>query len=344
MRGIITFNAGSSSLKYALFSATLEPLRRGQVEGFGPEAVEAALGAMATAGIEISKCSAVVHRIVHGGMHHVRPVLVNDVVEKDLENLRRLAPLHMPFGLGALRRLRAAAPQVPHVACFDTAFHANRGDLSKRLPLPREFHDRGYQRYGFHGLSYEHIVRSLPEQTGQPLPRRLLAAHLGNGSSMCAIRNGQSVETTMGFSTADGLIMGTRTGAIDPGALIALMREQAFSADDMEDLIYRRSGLLGLSGISSDMRHLLAGAEPQASDAVDHYCYQAARHAASLAAAMGGADAIVFTGGIGENAEAVRAKIVGQLTFLGLTGANTFVVKADEELTMARHARALTAH
>ena len=251
--------------------------------------------------------------------------------------MRKLAPLHLPYGLGAMAALRKLAPDVPHIACFDTAFHAGRDDLHTRLPLPRAYHERGYRRYGFHGLNYEHVVRELPSQTSRPLPRRLLVAHLGNGSSMCAILDGKSVETTMGFSTADGLLMGTRTGAIDPGVLIALMRDEGLDAEGLEDLLYRRSGLLGISGLSSDMRELLASPSAEAADAVNAYCYQAARYAGSLAVAIGGIDAIVFTGGIGENAEPVRRKILAQLSFLGLSANDVHVVKANEELTIVRH-------
>jgi acetate kinase len=335
MRPIVTFNAGSSSLKFAAFDLSLAAIFRSQVDGSGTEAVGAALGRLKEAGIDVSTCSGVGHRIVHGGTRYRKPVPVDDQVQHDLEALRKLAPLHLPFGLGALRTLREIAPRVPHVACFDTAFHASRSDLSKRFPLPREFHERGYQRYGFHGLNYEHIVRALPEQTGKPLPRRLLAAHLGNGSSLCAILDGRSIETTMSFSTADGLVMGTRTGSIDPGVLIALMRDDGFTVDELESLLYRRSGLLGLSGFSSDMRELLASAKAEAKEAVAHYCHQAARHAASLAVSMGGLDAIVFSGGIGENAAEVRDAIVRQLRFLDVK--DVHIAKADEELTIARH-------
>ena len=206
----------------------------------------------------LQHCGGVGHRIVHGGTRYTAPVRVDQNIQDDLEALRKLAPLHLPYGLGALAALRKLAPDVPHIACFDTAFHAGRDDLHTRLPLPRAYHERGYRRYGFHGLNYEHVVRELPRQTGRPLPQRLLVAHLGNGSSMCAILDGRSVETTMGFSTADGLLMGTRTGAIDPGVLIALMRDEGLEAEGLEDLLYRRSGLLGISGLSSDMRELLA--------------------------------------------------------------------------------------
>ena len=230
----------------------------GQVPGYGPESLQAALVQIESKGILLQHCGGIGHRIVHGGTRYTAPVRVDQTIQDDLESLRKLAPLHLPYGLGAMAALRKLAPDVPHIACFDTAFHAGRDDLHTRLPLPRAYHERGYRRYGFHGLNYEHVVRELPLQTGKPLPRRLLVAHLGNGSSMCAILDGKSVETTMGFSTADGLLMGTRTGAIDPGVLIALMRDEDLEAEGLEDLLYRRSGLLGISGLSSDMRELLA--------------------------------------------------------------------------------------
>jgi acetate kinase len=333
---IFTINAGSSTLKYAAFDRSLMPLLRGQIEGAGNEAVTQALEAIEGAGVRLASAHGIGHRIVHGGARYIVPTIVDDVVLGDLDELRRLAPLHLPYGLGALRQLRTAAPKAVHVACFDTAFHAGRSTLSTRLPLPRRYHERGYQRYGFHGLSYEHVVRSL-----DPLPRRLIAAHLGSGSSMCAILDGKSAETTMGYSTADGLVMGTRTGAIDPGVLIALMRDEGLGPDALEDLLYRQSGLLGVSAQSADMRELLASSKPDAAEAVELYCYHAARHAASLAASMGGVDAIAFTGGIGENAALVRQKIMERLQFLDIAANRVHVIKADEELTIARHVRSL---
>jgi len=237
--------------------------------------------------------------------------------------------------------MRRVAPEVPNIACFDTAFHATQPELATRLPLPRSYFDKGYRRYGFHGLNYQHVVEALPHVSGKPLPRRLLAAHLGSGASMCAIHDGKSVATTMGFSTADGLVMGTRTGSIDPGVLVALMRDEHMDLDQLEDLLYRRSGLLGLSGISADMRVLLASDRTEASEAVDYYCYSAARHAASLVPALGGVDAMVFTGGVGENAGAVRARIMSHLKWLGIGPENVYVVPANEEQTIARGVKEL---
>ncbi|MFO1133225.1 MAG: acetate/propionate family kinase [Hyphomicrobiales bacterium] len=359
---ILVLNAGSSSLKFAVFDGGLKLLLKGQVSGIGSkprleidghpsrevphvttpsEGLLVAAEWLAANGHEPVEFNGIGHRIVHGGTQYVTPVVVNDEVQRDLDALRALAPLHLPFGLSVLREMRRVAPEVPNIACFDTAFHATQPELATRLPLPRSYFDKGYRRYGFHGLNYQHVVEALPHVSGKPLPRRLLAAHLGSGASMCAIFDGKSVATTMGFSTADGLVMGTRTGSIDPGVLVALMRDEHMSLEQLEDLLYRRSGLLGLSGISPDMRVLLASDRIEAAEAVDYYCYSAARHAASLVPAMDGADAMVFTGGVGENAGAIRARIMGHLKWLGIPPEHVYVVPANEELTIARGAREL---
>lgn len=358
---IFVLNAGSSSLKFAVFEK-LEPVLKGQVSGIGattrfeaagveahalpeianlPDAQNFVANWLARKGFEATNFAGIGHRIVHGGTKYVAPVRVDDRIQAELEEMRALAPLHQPFGLGVLRQMRRIAPGVPQIACFDTAFHATQPELATRLPLPREYHARGYRRYGFHGLNYEHVVAALPKITGKPLPRHLIAAHLGNGASMCAILDGRGIATTMGYSTADGLIMGTRTGAIDPGVLIALMRDDHLDAAGLEDLLYRRSGLLGLSGVSSDMRELLASDRPEAREAVEHYCYSAARHAGSLATALGGLDAVAFTGGIGENAAPVRSRILAHLSWLNIAESRVFVVPANEELAIARHVAAL---
>jgi acetate kinase len=359
---ILVLNAGSSSLKFAVYGPGLTLLVKGQVSGIGSkprlevegqavrevpdvttptEALLVAAEWLSDQGHEPALFDGIGHRIVHGGTRYVAPVAVDDAIQHDLEQLRALAPLHLPFGMGVLREMRRVAPEVPNIACFDTAFHATQPELETRLPIPRDYFDRGYRRYGFHGLNYQHVVEALPRLTGQPLPRRLLAAHLGSGASMCAILDGRSVATTMGFSTADGLVMGTRTGSIDPGVLVALMRDDHLSLDQLEDLLYRRSGLLGLSGISPDMRVLLASDRPEAREAVDYYCYSAARHAASLVPALGGLDAIVFTGGVGENAAPVRAKILAHLSWLKVPASHVHIVPADEERTIARNVTSL---
>lgn len=361
----LVLNAGSSSLKFAVYRDDLHLVVKGQVSGIGstprleaggrivrevPEVVTPSDGLLVAAewlsdnGHEPDRLNGIGHRIVHGGTAYVTPTLVNDAVQDDLEKLRSLAPLHLPFGLGVLKEMRRVAPEVPNIACFDTAFHATQPELTTRLPLPRAFFDKGYRRYGFHGLNYEHVVNALPRISGKPLPRRLLAAHLGSGASMCAILDGKSVDTTMGFSTADGLVMGTRTGSIDPGVLVALMRDEHYSVDALEDLLYRKSGLLGLSGLSPDMRVLLASDRPEAVEAIDYYCYSAARHAASLIPALGGLDAIAFTGGVGENAGPVRARILSHLGWLGVSADHVLIVPANEELTIARHVIDLAGH
>ena len=275
---ILVLNAGSSSLKFAVFNADDLSLHlRGQVEGIGTapvlrsgdvavpfskslsmgEGLATVLEWLEDRDIVPSNLAAFGHRIVHGGSQFVSPIVVNDKTLVVLEKLRSLAPLHLPFGLSILRDSKSMRPHLPHVACFDTAFHATQAELVTRLPLPRQYFDKGYKRYGFHGLNYEHVVHELPHTTAKPLPARLLIAHLGSGASMCAVHKGKSVATTMGFSTADGLMMGTRTGSIDPGAIIAMMRDEKLSISALEDLLYRKSGLLGMSGISSDMRVLL---------------------------------------------------------------------------------------
>jgi acetate kinase len=353
----LVLNAGSSSLKFSVFEANgLLETERGQISGIGTTPVfETSAGHrelhkdtayldgltllfawLNEQAIPTSSLLAVGHRIVHGGTKFVAPMIVTDETQAELEKLRALAPLHLPFGLGVLREARVQFPNIKHIACFDTAFHATQPQLATMLPLPRSYYDKGYRRYGFHGLNYQHVVDALPKQTGKPLPRRLLAAHLGSGASMCAILEGRSVGTTMGFSTADGLVMGTRTGSIDPGVLVALLRDEHLSIPQLEDLLYRKSGLLGLSGISSDMRVLLASDKPEAKEAVDYYCFSAAKHAGSLITNLGGLDAVVFTGGVGEHAEPIRKQIMSHLHWLGLPADCVHVVAANEELTIAR--------
>jgi acetate kinase len=354
---ILVLNAGSSSLKFAAFDVSnLTEKVRGQVSGIGTapklevmgtsmslaadtgfvKALALSLDWLDEQGLNPTSLAGIGHRIVHGGTRYVLPTRVDDATVLELEKLRALAPLHLPFGLSVLRSTRSLRPHLPHIACFDTAFHATQTELATRLPLPRHYFDKGYRRYGFHGLNYEHVVDNL---RGTLLPRRMIAAHLGSGASMCAIIDGKSVATTMGFSTADGLVMGTRTGSIDPGVLVALLRDEKLSLEQLEDLLYRKSGLLGLSGISPDMRVLIASDQPEAREAIDYYCYSAAKHAASLVVAMNGIDAIVFTGGVGENAAVVREKIMSHLAWLNI--ASVQVVAANEERTIARHVASL---
>lgn len=347
---VLILNAGSSSLKAGLFSvdptrpAAIEPLLRLAVANLdhaprltvrnasgarlceraagevAPGSYESALDAMlveaANSSLQPSEIAAAGHRVVHGGATFSAPICVTPLVIDELERLIPLAPHHQPANVAGIRAIARLLPGVPQVAVFDTAFHATQPDIATRLPLPRDYFGRGYRRYGFHGISYQTIVENFAAATGSELPERLIVAHLGNGASMCAIKKGSSIATTMGYSTLDGLMMGTRSGTIDPGALIALMREDGLDADALEHLLYDRSGLFGISGLSSDMRTLIQSPEPAAAEAVALYCYSAARHAGSLMAALGGCDGIVFTGGIGENAPAVRAGIIAHLSWM----------------------------
>lgn len=338
---ILVLNAGSSTLKFAVFEQgeTLTLSFKDQVQGAGPAALEALLDRLAREGISPVRLAGVGHRIVHGGTDFSTPVIVDDAIEARLNALRPLAPLHQPYGLDALRLMRETAPKVPQVACFDTAFHRTQPEVAQRFPLPAAYFERGYRRYGFHGLNYEHVVQALPKQTGAPLPPRLLVAHLGNGASLCAIKDGQSVATSMGYSTLDGLVMGTRPGSLDPGVVLAIMKDDRLTPEEMEEILYRRSGLLGLSGLTSDMRSLLENPAPEARKAIAAYCYWAARQGASLIAAMGGIDAMVFTGGIGENAEPIRRGVVHHFGWINAFPVH--IVLANEELVIGRHTTGL---
>lgn len=377
---ILVLNAGSSSLKFGVFETAEEPalLLRGQIAGIGRRAAFRAetrdgetldtppIGTLRTHADALpllldwlvgqaGPLAAAGHRVVHGGTGFAEPVLVTPAILERLAALGPLAPHHQPHNVAAIRALADAAPDLAQVACFDTAFHSTQPPEARRFPLPREFAERGLVRYGFHGLSYESVVHRLASRGG--LPKRLIVAHLGNGASLCAIRDGRSVATTMGFSTLDGLVMATRSGSIDPGLILHLMRE-GMDLGTIEGLLYDRSGLLGLSGISADMKTLLASPEPGAAQAVSHYCYQARRHIGSLAAALEGVDALVFTGGIGENAAPVRAMICDGLGWLGVRldaeanaahapaisrpgSAVVRIVPTEEERTIARHTQRL---
>ncbi len=354
---ILVLNAGSSSLKFAVYEpeGLVEKLR-GQVSGIGTtprlecggtkqplptgisyrEGLAILLDWLKEQGIGAGVITGVGHRVVHGGSAFTTPTVIDEQVLATLDSLRSLAPLHLPFGIGVLRDMRALLPHVPQVACFDTAFHATQPELATRLPLPRAYRDKGYRRYGFHGLNYEHIVAHLPVQTGQPLPHRMIAAHLGSGSSCVRSRTGKASGTTMGFSTADGLVMGTRTGSIDPGVLVALMRDEKLTLDQLEDLLYRKSGLLGLSGISGDMRELLAS--PKRKAARPWNTTAIPQHATPLPWCRRWAVSTpsVFSGGVGENAEPIRTRIMSHLSWLGVPKDKVHVVPANEELTMAR--------
>jgi acetate kinase len=384
--GILVTNSGSSSLKFALFDAggAGHPLvlhgqigglgQRTQIDLFGEDgaavavtqpscaldhdaAVDWLLGLLAQhAEIELAAAG---HRVVHGGSRHTQPVAIDDEVLTYLESLCPLAPLHQPHNLAAIEALRRLCPTLPQVACFDTAFHATQPAVARTFALPRALSESGILRYGFHGLSYEYIARVLPAHLGPRADGAVIVAHLGNGASLCAMRRRRSVASTMGFSALDGLMMGTRSGSIDPGVVMYLMDHLGMDVRAVEDLLYRRSGLLGVSGESSDMRALLASASAHAAEAIELFCYRAIREIGSLAAALDGLDALVFTGGIGEHAAPVRARIVAGLGWLGAAldraaneGGGTHidatasrvalcVIPTDEERMIATHTTAV---
>jgi acetate kinase len=351
---LLVLNAGSSSIKFALYGLPLtgRALIEGQIAGIGrspkftvggkeravpasmPDhaaAIECLLGWLEGEG-HGRKLAGVGHRVVHGGVNFTRPVRLDAEAIGALAALSPLAPHHQPHNIAAIRAVAARMPKLPQVACFDTAFHATLPEEARRLALPAEFHERGLRRYGFHGVSYESIVGQLPALAGR-LPARLVIAHLGNGASLCAVREGRSIATTMGFSTLDGLVMGTRSGSIDPGVILHLLREGQGLAD-IEDLLYNRAGLLGLSGISADMKILLESNAPAAKAAIELYCYRITRELGSLAAALGGLDGLVFTGGVGENAAVIRAKVCRAAGWLGIALDETANFAGGPQLTL----------
>lgn len=302
---------------------------------------------------------AVGHRVVHGGPAFVQPVRMNREVLADLERLVPLAPLHQPHNLKPIELLLERRPDLPQVACFDTAFHSTNPDLAQRFAIPGELHDAGVRRYGFHGLSYEYIASVLPSHDAQAAAGKTVVCHLGNGASMCVLDAGKSIASTMGFTTLDGLPMGTRCGALDPGVLLYLMDERGMDARAIESLLYLQSGLLGVSGISSDMRKLADSSEPGASLAIDLFVYGIRRELGSLAAAVGGLDALVFTAGIGENSAVIRERVCRDAHWLGVecdaaanaqrgpristpgSRVSAWVIPTNEELMIARHTRRL---
>jgi acetate kinase len=380
---IAVLNAGSSSIKFAVYEAGAEGalLFRGQVENLGLEphlrasdaagAVVAertwpsggldhrsATGEILKLGRELLAGRPVLafgHRVVHGGLEFAAPTRVDDTVMAKLRHLVPLAPLHQPHNLAPIAAIAEAVPELPQIACFDTAFHRNQPPPAQEFGLPRELTAAGVRRYGFHGLSYDYIVTRLGETEPTLARARLIVAHLGNGASLCAIRDGRSVASTMGFTAVDGLMMGTRTGALDPGVLLYLMQERGMDAKAIEDLLYRRSGLLGVSGLSSDMRTLRRSPAPEAAEAIALFVYRIVREAGSLAAALGGVDAVIFTAGIGENDAATRADVAKGCRWLGLeldAGRNArgdrcisasgsrvsaWVMPTDEERMIARY-------
>jgi acetate kinase len=345
---LLTLNAGSSSIKYALFERDGSAARfGGQIDGIGigvghGSAVatyatheQALAEILARLGEHDARVDAIGHRIVHGGMHFVRPVRIDDAVLTQIAALADLAPLHQPHNVAGVRAALRAFPGVPQVACFDTAFHAVQPELNRRFALPQALFDAGVRRYGFHGLSYESILVQLCAGDPAAAQGRVVVAHLGNGASMCAMLDGRSVATTMSFSPLDGLPMGTRCGRLDAAVVLHLLGPGGYSADEVARLLFRESGLLGLSGVSSDMRALEASDEPAAALAIDYFVEHVVRELAGMAAALRGIDTLVFTGGIGENASALRERIVHEAAWLGPFDAR--VLRTDEESVIARH-------
>jgi acetate kinase len=386
---LAVLNAGSSSLKFAVYDAAPGEalLFKGQLDGIGVsprlvlkdaggETLEetswpaqgfdhaAATHEVLNAAIQRKGDRTVLgvgHRVVHGGRTYARPVRIDAQVLVALHELEPLAPLHQPHNLAPIEAIARGAPHIAQVACFDTAFHRGQPPLAQMFALPRRFHEAGVQRYGFHGLSYEFVSARLREAAPELASGRVIVAHLGNGASLCAINDGRSMASTMGFTAVDGLMMGTRSGSLDPGVLIHLMDAYGLDARGLEDLVYKRSGLLGVSGISSDMRALRASSEPEAAQAIELFVYRVVREIGSMAAALGGVDGLVFTGGIGENDAQIREDIVRGCGWLGLeideaadrfgktarrispeiSPAAVWVVPTDEERMIARHAAAL---
>lgn len=380
-------NAGSSSLKFSLYEGDALQLS-GQVDGIGVrpaakarngagEAIDApdlsasppatpaeallALLPWLRGHIGGRPLAALGHRVVHGGPHHDRPKRVTPALLEELATLSPLAPLHQPHNLSPIRAAMDRTPGLPQVACFDTAFHRTIPEVAQVFALPHEMAARGIRRYGFHGLSYEYIASALPAVAPDLARGRVVVAHLGNGASLCALQGGRSIATTMGFSALDGLPMGTRCGEIDPAVVLHLMRQDGLDIAGVEALLYRRSGLLGLSGLSSDFRDLLASGDPRARFAIEVFVYRVARGIGSLAAALGGLDGIVFTAGVGENAAPIRAAVCEACRWLGVVldpAANEAraatisaagsrvgvrIIPTDENLMIARHTRAALA-
>ena len=379
---ILTLNAGSSSLKFALYEARTEALlARGQVDRIGPTATLAMTDADGAAlpvvpgplcdhddavarvldslrgAFPDTRAIAIGHRIVHGGVFHDRPVMLDAPMLDELRALSPFAPLHQPHNLDGVRAAMEAYPGVPQIACFDTAFHRNQPFVNDTFALPRRFYDRGVRRYGFHGLSYEYVSGELARIAPTLAAGRVVIAHLGNGASMCAVQHGRSVASTMGFSALDGLPMGTRCGQLDPGAVLYLMQQEGLPPDEIAELLYTESGMLGLSGISNDMRELEASDHPHAREAIDYYVFRLQRELGGMAAAMGGVDALVFCGGIGENSRLIRARVCERTEWMGIeldhsrnqdnapvistafSRTTIMVIPTDEELVIARAAR-----
>lgn len=358
-KAILTLNSGSSSLKVSLFPlAGEDPLARGLVDGIGPKATAKlrdlqgnsipASGDMSSHAAAIRTViagfqqrwpdldlAAVGHRVVHGGANRAVHARVDAALLEELASLSPFAPLHQPHNLEGIQAAMAAFPGIPQVACFDTAFHRTHPWVNDTFALPREFYEQGVRRYGFHGLSYEYIAGAIASQAPHLAAGRVVVAHLGNGASMCAIQGGRSIASTMGFSALDGLPMGTRCGQLDPGVMLYLMDQRGMSAREISDLLYKQSGLFGLSGLSNDMRILEGAGTREAAEAIDYFVFRCQREIGAMAAALGGIDALVFCGGIGENSRLIRARICERLSWMGIeidhaaNAANAQVISLD---------------
>ncbi len=383
---VLCLNAGSSSIKFALFEIgdrqALDLVSKGEIEGVGTEPHFVARDAVGTTLSETrwpdgaatthetllgvlldwvdrhlgaDTLVAVGHRVVHGGRQFTDPVQLNDTVMTALDRLTPLAPLHQPHSLSPVRAILALRPRLPQIACFDTAFHRTLPAVATRFALPRAYESDGVRRYGFHGLSYEYIARTLRRTAPHLAAGRVVVAHLGNGASLCAMQDGRSIDTTMGFTALDGLMMGTRCGTLDAGVVLYMLQQQGLTPHAVEQILYKQSGLLGVSGISSDMRALVASTEPQAREAVELFVFRIARETAALASSLGGLDGFVFTAGIGEHAAEIRAAVCARLRWLGVSAdpiandapagrislpdsaVEVHVIPTDEEAMIARH-------
>ena len=387
---VLTFNAGSSSLKFAAFgtdNGVLNHLAAGQVEGIGAtpkgsvnrvtgekteftfDPAAGKLDHRAATGVILGWLKGVGyadgiivvgHRVVHGGPDLVSPMLIDDAAVAKLRRLIPLAPLHQPHNIAGIEAAMQAFPGTPQVACFDTAFHRSHPFVEDTFALPRSYYDEGVRRYGFHGLSYEYIMRTLRNLAPQIVREDMIVAHLGNGASMCAIRNGRSISSTMGFTALDGLPMGTRCGQLDPGVILYLIAAKKMTVDQISDLLYKESGLKGMSGISQDMRELEASDSPRAKEAIDYFVHRVRRELAGLAATVDGVEGLVFTGGIGERSARIRKAVLRGMDWMGIElddeanslnaqmisakGSKTavFVIPTDEERMIARHTLEIT--
>jgi len=381
----LVLNAGSSSLKFCVYRRSTDAHwgldLRGQIEGIGTaprlsakdsqdnKVADQLLNSTVTDGrlaldalaawlrgkYGQAKLLGVGHRVVHGGAQFTQPTIVNRQMLADLQKLTPLAPLHQPYNLAAIEAIFERMPEVPQVACFDTAFHRGQPAVAELVPLPREITQAGVQRYGFHGLSYEYIASVLPDVAPEIAGGKVIVAHLGSGASLCALKNGKSIDNSLGFTALDGICMGTRPGSVDPGVILYLFQGLKLSAKEVEDILYKKSGLLGISGISNDMRNLLTNSEPRAKLAVDYFVYRAAKEIGALTAALGGIDGLVFTAGIGENSAEIRKRICEASAWLGIeldvaanngkgprisrpgSKVSAWVIPTNEELMIARH-------